>query len=192
MPAKTLRIYPFSRHLILESHCKAKRSDARLFELCNRPLIVKETRSFFSFDLNGGTMSKLIEKMNQALGLELRAINLYAHYAAYVKGLNRIQLEPMFQREANESMVHAATIRNAIVKHGGECVTLRDQMEITHTTDTREMLQGALATEIKAAEVYGELLPLLEEISDRELYDAIEQIYLTELRSVEEIRLLLD
>ena len=137
-------------------------------------------------------MSKLIEKMNQALGLELRAINLYAHYAAYVKGLNRIQLEPMFQQEANESMVHAATIRNAIVKHGGECVTLRDQMEITHTTETREMLQGALATETKAAEVYGELLPLLEEISDRELYDAVEQIYLAELRSVEEIRLLLD
>tara|TARA_B100001079_G_scaffold233207_1_gene213857 strand:- start:285 stop:791 length:507 start_codon:yes stop_codon:yes gene_type:complete len=146
----------------------------------------------FSFDLNGDTVSKLIEKMNQALGLELRAINLYAHYAAYVKGLNRIQLEPMFQQEANESMVHAATIRNAIVKHGGECVTLRDQMEIVHTTDTREMLQGALATETKAAEVYGELLPLLEEISDRELYDAVEQIYLAELRSVEEIRLLLD
>ena len=98
----------------------------------------------------------------------------------------------MFQQEANESMVHAATIRNAIVKHGGECVTLRDQMEIVHTTDTREMLQGALATETKAAEVYGELLPLLEEISDRELYDAVEQIYLAELRSVEEIRLLLD
>ena len=54
------------------------------------------------------------------------------------------------------------------------------------------MLQGALATETKAAEVYGELLPLLEEISDRELYDAVEQIYLAELRSVEEIRLLLD
>ena len=136
-------------------------------------------------------MSKLIEKMNQALGLELRAINLYAHYAAYVK-LHRIQLEPMFQQEANESMVHAATIRNAIVKHGGECVTERDSMAISHTTDTREMLQGALATETKAAEIYGELLPLLEEISDRELYDAVEQIYLAELRSVEEIRLLLD
>ena len=76
-------------------------------------------------------MSELIEKLNQALGLELRAINLYAHYAAYVKGLNRIQLEPMFQKEANESMVHAATIRNAIVKHGGECVTQRDQMGIS-------------------------------------------------------------
>jgi hypothetical protein len=54
------------------------------------------------------------------------------------------------------------------------------------------MLQSALATETKASEVYGELLTLLEEISDIELYDAVEQIYLAELRSVEEIRLLLD
>ena len=134
----------------------------------------------------------LIEKLNLALGWELRAINMYAHYAAYIRGIHRLQLEPHFTAEANESMVHAATIRNAIVKHGGECVTERDSMAISHTTDTREMLQGALATETKAAEVYGELLPLLEEISDRELYDAVEQIYLAELRSVEEIRLLLD
>ena len=54
------------------------------------------------------------------------------------------------------------------------------------------MLQGALATETKAAEVYGHLLPLIDEIDDRELYDAVEQIYLAELRSIEEIRLLLD
>ena len=32
-------------------------------------------------------MSKLIEKLNQALGLDLRAINLYAHYAAYAPNI---------------------------------------------------------------------------------------------------------
>jgi len=54
------------------------------------------------------------------------------------------------------------------------------------------MLQGALDTEIKAAATYGELLQMLEDIDDRELYDSVEQIYLTELRSVEEMRLLLN
>tara|TARA_B100001113_G_C21091664_1_gene614603 strand:- start:741 stop:1154 length:414 start_codon:yes stop_codon:yes gene_type:complete len=137
-------------------------------------------------------MSELIEKMNKALGLELRAINMYAHYAAYVKGLHRLQLEPLFQSEATESMLHAATIRNAIVKHGGECVTERDSHPITHTENYRDMLQGALDTEIKAAATYGELLQMLEDIDDRELYDSVEQIYLTELRSVEEMRLLLN
>ena len=36
------------------------------------------------------------------------------------------------------------------------------------------------------------LMDSIQRISDRELYDAVEQIYLAELRSVEEIRLLLD
>ena len=54
------------------------------------------------------------------------------------------------------------------------------------------MLQSALDTEIKAAEAYGELMKMLDEIEDRELYDSVEQIYLTELRSVEEIRMLLN
>ena len=137
-------------------------------------------------------MSGLVNKMNQALGLELRAINMYGHYAAYVKGLYRLQLEPLFQREATESMVHAATIRNAIVKHGGVCVTERDSNPIVHTDDYREMLQNALETEIKASEAYGELMLMLEDIADSELYDSVEQIYLTELRSVEEMRLLLN
>ena len=49
-----------------------------------------------------------------------------------------------------------------------------------------------LETEIKAAETYGKLMQMLEDIEDRELYDSVEQIYLTELRSVEEMRLLLN
>ena len=54
-----------------------------------------------------------------------------------------------------------------------------------------EMLEQALQTEVLASGAYGELMTLIESIDDRELYDSIEQIYLTELRSVEEMRLLL-
>ena len=50
------------------------------------------------------------------------------------------------------------------------------------------MLAESLKTETKAAEVYGELMKLIEEAGDAELYDAIEQIYLAEVRSVEELR----
>ena len=133
-------------------------------------------------------MSKLIEKMNQALGLELRAINLYAHYAAYVKGLNRIQLEPIFQQEANESMVHSNIVRSAIVKLGGIAVTERNQTPIEHVSSYVDMLAESLKTETKAAEVYGDLMVMIEEAGDAELLDAIEQIYLAEVRSVEELR----
>ena len=133
-------------------------------------------------------MSELIEKMNAALGWELRAINMYAHYAANIKGIHRLQLSPMFNTEMTESIDHADIVRKGIVQLGGIPVTERNPYKITHTTDYMEMLNHALETEIKASEVYAELLPLIEQTDD--LYDSIEQIYLSELKSVEEMRLL--
>ena len=50
------------------------------------------------------------------------------------------------------------------------------------------MLNYSLETEVRASEVYAELLPLIDQTDD--LYDSIEQIYLSELKSVEEMRLL--
>ena len=135
-------------------------------------------------------MTELIEKMNAALGWELRAINMYAHYAANIKGIHRLQLSPMFNTEMTESIEHADIVRNVIVHLGVIPVTERSSYKITHTTDYMEMLNHALETEIKASEVYAELLPLIEQTDD--LYDSIEQIYLSELKSVEEMRLLVD
>ena len=65
------------------------------------------------------SVDMLIEKLNQALAFELRAINMYAHYAAYVNGINRIHLSPLFTTEATESIQHANIVRGAIVKLGG-------------------------------------------------------------------------
>jgi bacterioferritin (cytochrome b1) len=132
--------------------------------------------------------STLIDKLNQALGWELRAINMYAHYAAYIRGIHRLQLEPHFTTEATESMMHSNIVRSAIVKLGGVAVTERNQTPITHTTSYLEMLAESLVTETKAAEVYGELIAMIQEEGDADLYDAIEQIYLAEIRSVEELR----
>ena len=85
-------------------------------------------------------------------------------------------------------MVHSNIVRSAIVKLGGVAVTERNQTAIRHTTSYLEMLAESLITETKAAEVYGELIPMIEEEGDADLYDAIEQIYLAEIRSVEELR----
>ena len=65
----------------------------------------------------------LVERLNQALALEMRAEIMYAHYAAYVKGIYRLHLKPYFEGEATESFTHANTVRNAINQLGGEAVT---------------------------------------------------------------------
>lgn len=135
-------------------------------------------------------MSDLIDKMNIALSWELRASNMYAHYAANIKGIHRLQLSPMFNTEMTESIDHADIVRKAIVQLGGIPVTERNSHPIIHTNDYLEMLNYSLETEIKAAAVYAELIELIEDNAEEDLRDAIEQIYLSELRSVEEMRLL--
>lgn len=138
-------------------------------------------------------MSKevLIESLNKALGWELRAITMYAHYSAYISGIHRIHLSAHFNAESTESVTHAATVRSAIVKLGGIATTERDNTKIIHTSNYEEMLNEAYNTEEVAAKTYSELLPLVDIHGDSELYDTLEAIYFDEQRSLEEMRMLL-
>ncbi len=138
------------------------------------------------------TEHNLIQILNEALGWELRAANMYAHYAANIRGINRLQLSPLFTSEATESAAHADIVRKAIVKLGGVPVTERNSHEIIHTTQFDEMLVYSLETETQAATVYSKIMVEIEILGDQDLHDAIEQIYLAELRSLEELRLLME
>ena len=133
--------------------------------------------------------AQLAEQLNRALGLELRAIVMYAHYAAYVKGMYRLYLKPFFEGEATESLDHAATVRHAINQLGAVAVTDRDPTPIVHTTDYETMLQEVLRTEQVAAETYRGILGQVTD--NQELYDLIEQIYFAEVRSMEELNQLI-
>ena len=137
-------------------------------------------------------ITKLIKELNNALSWELRAIFMYSHYSAYVQGINRLHLSTHFNQEATESVGHANIVRSAIVKLGGIAITDRNSSEIVHTTDYIEMLKQAYQTEKTASKVYGEILETLKSHNDDELYDSIENIYFAELRSVEEVRMLLE
>lgn len=132
---------------------------------------------------------ELIRHLNAALGWELRAQTMYAHYAAYVEGIYRLHLKPFFDGEATESMGHAESVRSEIVKLGGVAVTERDETKIVHTTDYQLMLRESLKTESHAAKTYKKFLDLPG--VDAELFDVIEQIYFAEERSVEELNRLM-
>ncbi|MBI4512566.1 MAG: ferritin-like domain-containing protein [Gemmatimonadetes bacterium] len=103
---------------------------------------------------------KVIAALNKALAWELRASAMYAHYAAYVKGLESLHLAPLFKREAGESIGHADKVRTMIAELGGQAVTDRDPTPILHTEDPRQMVQEALKTERKAAQHYSAIVPM--------------------------------
>ena len=105
---------------------------------------------------------KAITELNKALGWELRAQAMYAHYAAYIKGLEMLTLKAHFEEEATESFGHAAKVRDIIATLGGEGVTTRDPAPILHTEDYKKMLEEALQTEQSAAAQYKKILPLVE------------------------------
>lgn len=136
------------------------------------------------------TDAELLRLLNGALAWEMRAEVQYSHYAAYVKGIHRLHLKPFFEGEAAESVVHAKTVREQLVKLGGVATTDRASHEIVHTTDYKVMLHEAFETETGAADGYKKILALPD--LDSELFDAIEQISFAEERSIEELSQLLD
>lgn len=131
----------------------------------------------------------VIEELNRALAWEFRASMLYAHYAAYVKGMESLQLEELFKEESTESMGHAEGVRNIIADLGGEAVTTRDPTPIVHSEDTGTMLEEALKTEQRAAEAYEKILPMLKEYYP--FWHTIAHILQDELNAVIEFERLL-
>ena len=136
---------------------------------------------------NGG--KGLIALLNQALGWELRAQAMYAHYAAYVKGLESLTLAGHFAAEAAESVGHAKQVRDVIAMLGGEAVTVRDKAPIVHTENTRLMLQESLKTEAAAADLYRRIVPLVKDNSV--FFHALSHVMMDEMKAVVEVENLL-
>jgi len=133
--------------------------------------------------------AKLVQMLNRALGWELRAQAMYAHYAAYVKGLESIALAGHFEEEVTESVGHAKKVRDIIAALGGEAVTARDPAPIVHTEVTRVMLEEGLKTETAAATAYRKILPLVKD--HPVFYHSIYHIYKDESAAVIEFETLL-
>jgi len=133
--------------------------------------------------------AKLVGLLNESLGWELRAQAMYAHYAAYVRGLESLTLAEHFEEEVTESLGHAKRVRDIIATLGGEAITTRDATEIVHTEDTRVMLEEALKTEAAAAEAYRRIIPLVKD--HPVFFHAIYHIHKDETAAVIEVETLL-
>lgn len=130
----------------------------------------------------------LIAELNKALGWELRAQAMYAHYAAYVQGLESMTLKGHFEEEAKESFGHAEKVRDIISELGGEAVTTRDATPIMHTKSIKKMLEESLKTEKAAAAQYEKILVHASHtVHKHDLY----HIMMEEMRAVVEVETLL-
>jgi bacterioferritin (cytochrome b1) len=133
--------------------------------------------------------ARVIQALNKSLGWELRAQAMYAHYAAYVKGLESLTLAEHFEEEVTESLGHAKKVRDIIAALEGEAVTTRDPAPIVHTEEVRVMLEEALKTESQAAASYQKIVPMVR--THAVFYHTIYHILKDEMNAVIEFETLL-
>ena len=131
---------------------------------------------------------KLIEKLNQAISLELGALLQYNQYAQVLKGRERLVWSDWFKDTADEALSHARRFGSRVVALGGTPSV--EPEAVKQTTDLHEMLQNSLDIERRAVKVYNEALALCEDHAGYRnlLEDQIDE----ETQDVEELEKFLD
>lgn len=132
---------------------------------------------------------KVLDKLQEILGMELTAhLNyLSRHYS--VVGFENIGLAQHFLNEANESWIHAQAAAKRIVALGGVPDVQVAFRRPAKVQNARTLLKECQTTEKVAAKLYQELLPLVQ--GDLQLTRLAEDTAMAELASYEELDLFL-
>lgn len=132
--------------------------------------------------------AKLVEKLNQAIAVELCGLLQYNQYAQVILGPERKVWHEFFEETANEAFSHARLFGKRVVALGG--VPAVEPEPVKQTTNLMEMLRNSLALERRAVQTYTEALALCE---DNPAYrNLLEEQIATETEDVEELEKYLD
>jgi bacterioferritin len=132
--------------------------------------------------------AKLIERLNEAIALELTGLLQYNQYAHVLMGPDRRTWESFFKGSADEALDHARKFATRVVALGGTPTTIPGKVRETNVL--HEMLQYSLEHEQHAVEAYERAL---EVASGNTAYRTlIEDQIATETEDVEELLKYLD
>ena len=127
--------------------------------------------------------TRLIEKLNQAIALELCGVLQYNQYAQVLLGPERRVWHEFFEETSDEAMEHARLFGKRVVALGG--VPSVEPEPVRQTDDLRSMLTNSLELERRAVQIYTEALALCE---DNTAYrNLLEEQISTETEDVEEL-----
>lgn len=104
--------------------------------------------------------AKLIDKLNEAISLELGALLQYNQYSHVLLGPERHIWEGFFEDAAKESFGHARKFAAKVVALGG--VPSVEPMAVKQTNDLMQMLENSLEVERRAVQIYTEARDLAE------------------------------
>lgn len=110
-------------------------------------------------------MTKVIDKLNKILELELAGVVRYTHYALMVYGYSRIPIVSWMRKQAEEGLVHAQQAGEMITHLGGHPSLAIGPLLETHKHDIGDILRESLEHERESLETYKELLSLVRDRS---------------------------
>lgn len=141
-----------------------------------------------------GDITLLVEGLQAAVEIELRAMITYGHMAAFCRGVDRLLLNPLFSGEAAESVLHLGQVRDMLADLGAEAHThyeFKLDCEATGALTAQQMLKLALTMELEALSLYTSLHGTAEELGLVTLTRKLEALLDQEQESVHEMTRLL-
>jgi len=133
----------------------------------------------------------IMDALNEIFKSEMAGIIRYMHYAFMIMGHNRIPIQKWFREQANESMIHSNLIGEKITAYGGHppVTTAHVKEELTH--DVKTLLQQTLEAELKALDLYKNLVGLATKENNIALEDLARGLVQEETAHIEEVQKML-
>lgn len=137
----------------------------------------------------------LIELLNSALADEYLAANQYLAPIGLCEGKERPSVESEFENHYKDELDHAEKLKTRIIQLGG--IPLMNPAEwFTHTRcgyttptnfDTKVLAEQNLQAEIKAIDVYNNLVAVCQEINDVVTLDVVKEILADEIEHKQDL-----
>ena len=102
--------------------------------------------------------SKVCDILNRIVAMELAGVVRYSHSSLVVSGPYRIPIVTFLQEQANESLAHALQAGEYITGMDGHPSQTIAKIEENHNHSVQQILQESLDHEMKAVDMYKELL----------------------------------
>jgi bacterioferritin len=131
----------------------------------------------------------ILNKMNQALEMEISGVVRYLHYSFMIMGPNRIPIQKWFHDQAQEGYQHATMLGEKITSLGGHPSLNVSKVPETKTHAVLEILKESLEFEERALQNYHEILK--ECVDNIALEEMIRDLIRTETEHIEEARKML-
>ena len=108
---------------------------------------------------------EVIKDLNAILEAELSGVVRYTHYSLMVTGPNRIPLVDFLKAQATESLVHAQEVGEILTGLNGHPTQKIEPIEESNQHSIKAILQESLEHELRALNLYKELLTEVENAS---------------------------